>query len=434
MASARSGSPERPGKVPAGTAGDEARADPPGAPRGPARRARGGVARFLLRRALMSAAVLAAVSAVVFAATEALPGDPAQAILGRSASPQALAALRRQLRLNRPVLQQYWDWIAGLLHGQLGMSLAAQEPVTRLLADRLVNSGFLVLVAAAFSIPLSVALGCYAAWRRDRAFDHGSSIVLLVLAGLPEFVVGVLAVVLLATTVLHVLPAVSYLAPGQRPWSDPSALALPVATLVIAVAPYVARVMRASMVEVMESDYVEMARLKGCPSGPCCSGTPCPTPSARCSRSSHSTWPTSRAGSWWSSTCSPIPGWAAPLRPRSSPTPCRSSRSWRCCSPGCTWRRTSRPTWPRSSSRRECAASCERHRPVGPGLAPRRRAGARGGRPARRAAAAADADRAGAAGLAHGAGGPRPARGAALPGRVHRAPGQRAIGARPARH
>ncbi|SRR5579875_1368875 len=265
MASARSGSPERPGKVPAGTAGDEARADPPGAPRGPARRARGGVARFLLRRALMSAAVLAAVSAVVFAATEALPGDPAQAILGRSASPQALAALRRQLRLNRPVLQQYWDWIAGLLHGQLGMSLAAQEPVTRLLADRLVNSGFLVLVAAAFSIPLSVALGCYAAWRRDRAFDHGSSIVLLVLAGLPEFVVGVLAVVLLATTVLHVLPAVSYLAPGQRPWSDPSALALPVATLVIAVAPYVARVMRASMVEVMESDYVEMARLKGLP-------------------------------------------------------------------------------------------------------------------------------------------------------------------------
>src|SRR5579875_2499870 len=232
MASARSGSPERPGKVPAGTAGDEARADPPGAPRGPARRARGGVARFLLRRALMSAAVLAAVSAVVFAATEALPGDPAQAILGRSASPQALAA---------------------------------QEPVTRLLADRLVNSGFLVLVAAAFSIPLSVALGCYAAWRRDRAFDHGSSIVLLVLAGLPEFVVGVLAVVLLATTVLHVLPAVSYLAPGQRPWSDPSALALPVATLVIAVAPYVARVMRASMVEVMESDYVEMARLKGLP-------------------------------------------------------------------------------------------------------------------------------------------------------------------------
>jgi peptide/nickel transport system permease protein len=266
MATAPSGSPEQP--APAGRPAPAGHGVPPGpaaTARGPARRAPGTIARFILRRALTSVVVLAAVSVVVFAATEALPGDPAQAILGRSASPQALAALRRQLHLNQPVVQQYLTWIGGVLHGQLGMSLAAQEPVTRLLGDRLVNSAFLVLAAALVSIPLSVFIGCYAAWRRDRAFDVGSSILLLILAGLPEFVVGVLAIVFLATSVLHVLPAISYLAPGQRPWGNLRGLVLPVTTLVIAVAPYVARVMRASMVEVLESDYVEMARLKGLP-------------------------------------------------------------------------------------------------------------------------------------------------------------------------
>jgi peptide/nickel transport system permease protein len=84
-----------------------------------------------------------------------------------------------------------------------------------------------------------------------------------VFAALPEFVVGVTLVVLFATTVLHVLPAVSLIPPGGRPWDDPIAMILPTLTLVLAVTPYVARIMRASMIEVLESDYVEMARLKG---------------------------------------------------------------------------------------------------------------------------------------------------------------------------
>jgi peptide/nickel transport system permease protein len=254
MATELSGSPDR-----------QAAGRLPGSPGRRLRLGKGGLAGFVLRRLATAVVVLAAVSVVVFAATEALPGDPAQAILGRSASPQALAALRRQLHLNRPVLDQYFTWIGGLIHGNLGMSLAAQEPVTSLLGDRLINSGFLVLVAAAFSIPLSVFLGAYAAWRRDRAVDTVSSIVLLLLAGLPEFVVGVLGIMFLATSVFRLFPAISYLAPGQWPWENLRGLVLPVATLVIAVAPYVARVMRASMVEVLESDYVEMARLKGLP-------------------------------------------------------------------------------------------------------------------------------------------------------------------------
>src|SRR5215470_3032145 len=105
------------------------------------------------------------VSLVVFAATQALPGDPALAILGRSATPQSLAALRRQLHLDQPVVSQYWSWIVGLLHGNLGKSLAAQEPVTTLLGPKLVNSGALVLVSAVVSIPLSIVLGCWTALR-----------------------------------------------------------------------------------------------------------------------------------------------------------------------------------------------------------------------------------------------------------------------------
>ena len=229
------------------------------------RLASGGVSGFIVRRVLLGVLVLFLVSVVVFAATQALPGDPALAILGRSATPQSLAALRRQLHLDQPVLSQYWSWIVGLLHGNLGQSLAAQEPVTTLLGPKLVNSGVLVLISAVVSIPLSIAIGSWAALKREKIFDQTSSNLLLVLAALPEFVVAVVLVILFATTVFHVLPAISSIPPGSRPWNNWVALVLPTITLVIAVAPYVARIMRASMIEVLESDYVEMARLKGLP-------------------------------------------------------------------------------------------------------------------------------------------------------------------------
>jgi peptide/nickel transport system permease protein len=218
---------------------------------------------FILRRLLLGALVLILVSIVIFVATQALPGDTARAILGRTATPASLAALREQLHLNRPLVVQYLTWAGGLLHGDAGNSMAAQEPVTRLISDRIVNSAFLVLCAGLISIPLSVLIGAYAALWRDKAFDVVTSLSTLVLAALPEFVVGVTLVVLFATTVTHLLPAVSLIPPGSKPWEQPVALILPTLTLVIAVTPYVARIMRASMIEVLESDYVEMARLKG---------------------------------------------------------------------------------------------------------------------------------------------------------------------------
>jgi peptide/nickel transport system permease protein len=194
-----------------------------------------------------------------------LPGDPARSILGRNATPESLATLREQLNLNRPVLQQYTDWLGGILTGDLGDSLAAGEPVTKLLGKRIENSAFLVLLAAAISVPLSLALGSVAARRRDRPFDHVTSIVLLVFAALPEFVVAIGLVVLFGTTVSQVLPAVSLIPPEEHAWNHLKELVLPVTALVLAVTPYIARIMRASMVDVLESDYVEMARLKGLP-------------------------------------------------------------------------------------------------------------------------------------------------------------------------
>jgi len=229
------------------------------------RRPLGGIAGFVVRRVLLGLLVLALVSLVVFAATQALPGDPARAILGRTATPASLKALRDQLGLNGSVVSQYTSWVTGLLHGDAGTSLAAQGvPVTTLLGDKIVNSAFLVFCAGIISIPLSVAIGAYAALRRDRTFDVTSSLATLVFAALPEFVVGVSLVVIFATTVFqNLLPAISLIPPGTRPWDNLRGMILPTATLVLAVTPYVARIMRASMIEVLESDYVEMARLKG---------------------------------------------------------------------------------------------------------------------------------------------------------------------------
>jgi peptide/nickel transport system permease protein len=207
--------------------------------------------------------VLVLVSIVIFGATQALPGDAARAILGRNATPASLQALREELHLNQPLVVQYLTWAGSLLHGDAGNSLAAREPVRTLVSDRILNSAFLVLCAGLISIPLSIFIGSYAALRRDKTFDVVASLATLVFAALPEFVVGVALVILLATTVLQVFPAVSMITPGTPPWAEPQAIVLPTLTLVLAVTPYVARIMRASMIEVLESDYVEMARLKG---------------------------------------------------------------------------------------------------------------------------------------------------------------------------
>ena len=221
--------------------------------------------RLLLRRIALGVLTLWLVSLVVFAAVLALPGDPATAMLGREATPERLAALRDQLNLDQSAVSQYWQWLSGILTGDLGTSSATQEPVADLLDTRVANSVFLVLVAAAVALPLSLLLGVWTAMKRDRPADHVVSTITLVLAALPEFVIGIALILLFATGLFHLLPAVSLLPPGTNAWEDLSVVVLPAATLVLAVTPYISRIMRGSMVEVLESEYVTMARLKGLP-------------------------------------------------------------------------------------------------------------------------------------------------------------------------
>jgi peptide/nickel transport system permease protein len=219
--------------------------------------------RFIGRRILFGLLTLLLVSIVVFAATQALPTNAAQAILGRNATPARLAALTRQLHLDESPVAQYLHWLGGVLKGNFGISAATQEPVSRLLSGRIADSAFLVLISALIALPLSILLGVIMATRRDRGADHVLSTFTLALAALPEFVIGIALVLLFATNLSHVFPAVSIIPPGEHAWDVPNALVLPVATLVLAVTPYISRIMRGSMVEVLESEYVTMARLKG---------------------------------------------------------------------------------------------------------------------------------------------------------------------------
>jgi peptide/nickel transport system permease protein len=223
-----------------------------------------GIVKFVVRRLLFGVLTLFIVSVVIFVLSQALE-DPARAILGREAQPESVLAKQQELGLDQPLWEQYWEWLSGLLTGDPGVSFTNGLPVMDVIGERIWNSLFLMAVAAALSIPISIAIGAYAAARRDRAFDSVSSASSLVLASIPEFVVGLVLVVLFATNVWHLLPATTRIRPGEPPWSDPKGLVLPVVTLVLVVVPYVSRVMRASMIEVLESDYVEMARLKGMP-------------------------------------------------------------------------------------------------------------------------------------------------------------------------
>ncbi|MBU2601782.1 MAG: ABC transporter permease [Actinobacteria bacterium] len=219
--------------------------------------------KVILRRTLLGLLTLLLVSGVVFAATQALPSDTARAILGREATPERLAALREQLDLNRPAIVQYGSWLGGVATGDLGDSLVAKQPVTALISGRVKNSAALVLLAALISVPLALLLGSLSGLLRDRGFDTVVSLGSLTLAALPEFVVGILLILLLATQVFHIFPAVTLLDPESSILAQLKMLVLPSLTLVLAVAPYIVRTLRASMIEVLESDYIQMARLKG---------------------------------------------------------------------------------------------------------------------------------------------------------------------------
>ena len=223
------------------------------------------MAAMILKRLGVSVFVLLAVSLLVFVFTLLLPGDPAQAILGQQATPERLAALREQLQLNDPWYVRYLTWLGGLFVGDLGTSAATGGSVNALLGSKVSASLVLMVIAAVIAIPVGLLLGTWSAMRQSRASDQALTGLSLVLAALPEFVIGVALTTLLSTTVFRLLPSVTMAAPGTRVWDYPLQLILPTLTLILVVVPYMIRMTRTTMIDVLDSGYVEMARLKGLP-------------------------------------------------------------------------------------------------------------------------------------------------------------------------
>jgi peptide/nickel transport system permease protein len=205
-------------------------------------------ASWLARRIGLAILTLWLVSILVFIATTSL-GDPVRAILGReyNSDPGRVKALTEQLNLDQSVISRYFDWLGGLLTGDLGTSIAAQRPVSELIGSNVVNTLVLVLLSAVVMIPVAFGIAMVSANYRRRRPDTIIQTVMLALAGLPEFVIGILLVALFSTTVFHILPAVTIIGPGGNPWDEPKGMILPVATLVLAVAPYVSRIVRATL-------------------------------------------------------------------------------------------------------------------------------------------------------------------------------------------
>jgi peptide/nickel transport system permease protein len=226
------------------------------------------LAGFVLRRVAAGVATLFVVSILLFVGTNVLPGDVATAVLGRDSTPAGLAAIRAELHLNRPAPERYWDWLSSFVRGDLGGSVASQAvsgqptPISGLIGDRIRNTAVLALITVALLVPLSLGFGVLAAMRAGRSLDHAVTVVTLGLISLPEFVTGTLLVLLLAQW-LGWLPAVSLIQIGDSVFSHPSILVLPVLTLLAASLAQTTRMVRAGMLEVLRSDYVEWARLSG---------------------------------------------------------------------------------------------------------------------------------------------------------------------------
>lgn len=221
--------------------------------------------KLILIRLGLGLLTLFLVTVVVFIATQALPGDAARSILGKDSTDVArYEALRKELGLDRPVVEQYTSWLGSVVRGDFGNSLVGGgAKVTELLRSRVINSATLVFLAAIISIPISIVIGSLSAIWRDSKFDNIVNIGNLSLAALPEFVIGIVLVLVFATAVFNWLPSVSSV-DSMSPLSGQMTLfVLPVVTLVLAVIPYVSRMLRASTVEVLESEYVMMARMKG---------------------------------------------------------------------------------------------------------------------------------------------------------------------------
>ena len=220
--------------------------------------------QYVLKRLGLALLTLVLLSLIIFFAGSVLPGNPGRAILGPFASQQAVQILNHQLGVDRPLVSQYWTWVTGILHGDLGTSTQFHLPVSTLLFPALGRSLKLALVAFVIVVPLSILGGVLAALYRGRFVDRSISVTGLSLTSVPEFVSGVVLIVIFAIG-LKWFPVTANPPPGTSPLGQLHYLILPAIPLVFVLFGYIARMARAGTIEALDSDYVRTAVLKGLP-------------------------------------------------------------------------------------------------------------------------------------------------------------------------
>jgi peptide/nickel transport system permease protein len=220
---------------------------------------------FLVSRRLFLALItLFIVSLIVFLGVEALPGDAATAYMGQMASEESLAALREEFGLNEPLHERYTSWLTGIIKGDLGVSMVKRKPVAELIGNRFRNTVVLTIAAALVGVPLAIILGVIAGLMRDKWPDVIASTGSIVGMTLPGFVTATILIYVFAIR-LEWFPAIT-LVPTNVPVFDllPN-IVLPIITLTLIMVAHILRLVRTNMIDVMTSDYVQMARLKGVP-------------------------------------------------------------------------------------------------------------------------------------------------------------------------
>ena len=228
------------------------------------------ILQALLRRTVVGIATLFVVSLLIFAGTSVLPGDVAQIILGQMATSESLAALRAKLGLDQPSYIRYFLWLGNLLSGDLGVSKAGSgfgtvgTPISAMIMPRWWNTVLLSGMVAAIAIPLSLTLGLLAAMYPGTRLDRTVTFSTLSLISVPEFLVATFLVLILAVK-RKWLPSIAYMSGSESGWQLIKALAMPTLTLVIVASSQIIRMTRATVLNVMSSDYIEMAILKGVP-------------------------------------------------------------------------------------------------------------------------------------------------------------------------
>jgi peptide/nickel transport system permease protein len=220
------------------------------------------VITLVIGRLSQALITLLIVSFVVFAATEMLPGDVAQILLGQAATDEAVAGLRAAMHLNDPALVRFGRWLAGLLRGDLGTSYANNMPIAELIGGRLLNTLKLAGVTAVVAVPLALFLGITTAMYRGRLYDRVVNTLVVGVISVPEFMIATLAVLVFAVW-LRWLPALSFASDVTGIGDILRAYAMPVITLTFVISAQMIRMTRAAVIETLDKPYVEMALLKG---------------------------------------------------------------------------------------------------------------------------------------------------------------------------